>query len=382
MLLMRRDGRGRYVGPALAGVLLALLAAQLAVEPTLGADSLLVAFSVVACVLAGASRQLPFVGAAGVALLTVALDMAGIEVTEAPFAVFLAVLVVAFHAGERLEGTGAVGALILLLAAELLVGMTAGMSPMDEWAAAMVANAALWTVGVVVRRVGGRADRLAGHLAEVERGVEERQRQAIEMERARIARELHDVIAHSVAVMTVQAGAAETALGGELDRAREALEAIQETGRRTVEDLRHLLGVLRESPDVGSDPQPGLHRLDELADEVAAAGLPVRLDVRGPRVPLSPGLDVAAYRIVQEALTNALRHGSSSGADVSVEYTPSALNIVIENDAAEAIVVRPGHGLTGMQERAAVFGGRLEFGATAAGSFRVSALLPLDGARS
>ncbi|HET8776331.1 MAG TPA: histidine kinase [Candidatus Limnocylindria bacterium] len=386
MDLSRAAPRHRHLRMAVAiglfALLLALLVVQIVVEPRLAADPLLLYLSVVACALAGASRPLPLVAAAGMALLTIGLDVTGIEITESPFAVFLAVLIVAFHAGERLNGWRSVAALALLLAAELFVGVAAGIRPMGEWAAAMVANAALWSVGVAVRRARQRADTLADDLDAAERRAGERERQAVELERARIARELHDVIAHSVAVMTVQAGAAETALAGDPARVRDALRAIQETGRRTVDDLRHLLGLLRESPEAADDPQPGLDRLSALADEVTAAGLPVRIDIRGDRVPVSPGLDVAAYRIVQEALTNALRHGDASGADVTVEYAPSSLRLVVENSrAADSPDGRRGFGLVGMRERAAVFGGQLESGVTSTGRYRVTARLPLSGPR-
>src|SRR5262249_38898718 len=156
--------------------------------------------------------------------------------------------------------------------------------------------------------------------------------EAVEVERARIARELHDVIAHSVTLMTVQAGAGELVLEDNPARTREALRAVQDTGRRTVEDLRRLLGLMREGDGTLADPGRSLAGLPFPAGRIPAAGLPVDVTVRGRPAAVSPGLDAAAYRIVQEALTNALRHADAERASVRISYEPSMLRIVVEDD--------------------------------------------------
>ncbi|HMG41517.1 MAG TPA: sensor histidine kinase [Acidimicrobiales bacterium] len=208
-------------------------------------------------------------------------------------------------------------------------------------------------------------------------------RQAAGEEKARIARELHDVIAHSVSVIVVQAGAAGDVFDTHPDQARSALLAIERTGREALVELRRLLGAVfpgeLRSP---SSPQPGLDRLDELAGQVRAAGLDVTVTVDGPPAALPAGIDLSAYRIVQEALTNTLRHARARSAEVTVRYRPDAVEIDVVDDgtAAPAASDGPGYGIIGMHERATVLGGTLDAAPTAHGGFRVHALLPLDPA--
>jgi signal transduction histidine kinase len=229
----------------------------------------------------------------------------------------------------------------------------------------------------VGRAMRGRVDetrRLA------ERGERERQL-AVEEERSRIARELHDVIAHSVSVMTVQAGAAEAMLAVDPAQALEPVRAVQETGRQALVEMKRLVGMLREADEeVGLAPQPRVTELDALAAKVAEAGLPVFVSISGAPRPLPLGLDLSAYRIVQEALTNALKHAGASRADVTLRYGDRELELEICDDGSGAAAAGgTGHGLVGMRERAAVFGGSLEAGARAGGGFRVRALLPFEG---
>ncbi|WP_285783786.1 histidine kinase [Microbispora sp. NBRC 16548] len=210
-------------------------------------------------------------------------------------------------------------------------------------------------------------------------------REAVAEERARIARELHDIVAHSVSVMTMQTGGVRLMLREDQERERQVLASIEETGRGAVDELRRMLGLLR-GPQADSGPQSGLDRLDDLLDQVRAAGLDVTLEVRGDPVPLPAGLDLSAYRIVQEALTNALKHAGPTRATVTVDYRPGELHLEIVDLGPSQGRARArargggqegGHGLIGMRERAALFHGTLTAGPLASGGFGVRAVLPL-----
>jgi signal transduction histidine kinase len=374
-------GRVPAVDLLLAGGLVAGVLVQVALDASYRADGLPVAFSLVGCALAAARRAAPLGAAAAFALLVVAQELAHGEVAANPVALFVATLVVVYSVGAHAEGRRSIAGLACLLGAELLTAVVEGFGPTSDWVSGMVANLALWLVGVSVRRGRGRIRGLERHLVSVERETDRREREAVEVERGRIARELHDVIAHSVALMTVQAGAGETVLDQDPDRARAALRAVQETGQRTVEDLRRLLGLLRTIDSADATPEPSLGGLPALAERITAAGLPVDLEVRGEPAAVSPGLDATAYRIVQEALTNALRHAAAERATVLVAYEPPVLRLVVEDDGTGPTSRSSGgHGLVGMRERAAVFGGELEAGPRAPRGFKVSVRLPLNGA--
>ncbi|MGZ4352878.1 MAG: sensor histidine kinase [Gaiellaceae bacterium] len=217
----------------------------------------------------------------------------------------------------------------------------------------------------------------------LERRRREEARVAVAEERARIARELHDVVAHSVSVMTVQAGAVRRLLGPEQEREREALETVERTGREALAEMRRLLGVLRETEDGAAlEPQPGLDQIDRLLERARTAGLPVELSVEGERRPLAPGVDLNAYRIVQEALTNALKHTSGATAEVRLRYEGDRLELEVANDGTAVLSGDgSGHGLVGMRERVHVCGGRLEAGPRPEGGFLVRATLPVESAR-
>jgi signal transduction histidine kinase len=230
-----------------------------------------------------------------------------------------------------------------------------------------------WLVGSYVRHLRWRASR-----AELER--EERAEAAVASERARIARELHDIIAHNVSVMVVQAEAADEMLDrNRPERARAPVQMIEETGRAALGEMRRMLGVLRDAdarPAV--TPQPGIANLELLLAKVRESGLPVELDVEGEPRPLPPGLDLSAFRIVQEALTNALKHAGPARAHVLVRFAPDALELEVYDDGPGAGgETTGGNGLVGMRERAALFGGELEAGRPKEGGFRVRARLPL-----
>ncbi len=209
-------------------------------------------------------------------------------------------------------------------------------------------------------------------------------KRAVAEERARIARELHDVVAHNVSLMVVQAVAAEDVFDTRPELSREALRAIETSGRAALGELRRLLGTVRpESGDNGNDPQPGLAQLEALAASMRAAGLDVSVRVSGESVQLPAGIDLSAYRIVQEALTNTLRHARASRACVNVRWSPDAVELEVIDDgrgAAGGAFDGSGHGIVGMRERVALLEGTLTLGPGPQGGFRVFAVLPIEGA--
>jgi signal transduction histidine kinase len=232
-------------------------------------------------------------------------------------------------------------------------------------------------VMLLVRRVIGDRERRAA-LAERERDLVARE--AVVEERARIARELHDAIAHNVSMMVVQAGAERRVLKSEEGLTREVLETIEQIGRGALTEMRRLVGMLRADADDPLAPQPGLSDLPTLVARVRAAGLPVDLDVHGERRDLPIGIELSAYRIVQEALTNALKHAGDTSARVRVRYGRDSLELEIEDDGgggSSTPVGGGGHGLVGMRERVALYGGRFDAGARPSGGFAIRVLLPI-----
>jgi len=229
-------------------------------------------------------------------------------------------------------------------------------------------------VMLLIRRVLGERERRL-ELAERERDVAARE--AVVAERARIARELHDAIAHNVSMMVVQAGAERRVLDEEQSSTREVLETVEEIGRGALTEMRRLVGMLRSDEADSLTPQPRLGDLPQLVAQVREAGLPVELSVEGNPRDLPVGLELSAFRIVQEALTNALKHAGDARATVRVRYSPDSLEIEIADDGAgaEAEADGGGHGLVGMRERVALYGGRFEANRRAAGGFTVRALL-------
>jgi signal transduction histidine kinase len=203
-------------------------------------------------------------------------------------------------------------------------------------------------------------------------------RAAVSEERARIARELHDVVAHSVSVMVVQAGAAEDLLDRDPERARIPLASVQETGGQAISELRRMLGLLRdESSTPTLAPQPGTNQLDDLVEQMAAVGLPVELRVEGTPRPLPPGVELAAYRVVQEALTNTLKHAGATRSTVVLRYCDEALDIEVVDDGDSSRSNGAGHGLIGMRERVTIYDGDFEAGRRSEGGFAVRVHLPL-----
>jgi signal transduction histidine kinase len=283
-----------------------------------------------------------------------------------------------FLALSRTEGwrrtAPTIGLVVGLFAVHVtLVGIGQDSFPGGE----LVLGTILWSgVWIAADRTRLRRERMAAleeRAVRAEREAERERRLAAAEERARIARDLHDSAGHAINVILVQAGAARLLQDQDPERAREALETVEEVARETIDEIDRLVGALREGGSADVEPPPGLAAVEGLVERHRAAGLEVSVETRGSRRPLARGADQAAYRILQEALTNAARHGNGSAA-VDIAYDDNALEITVTNPTA-ADVDGEGHGLVGMRERAALLGGTLETG-TSNGHFQLRARLP------
>lgn len=239
-----------------------------------------------------------------------------------------------------------------------------------------------WLAGNAIRLRQERVESVETRARKLERERDDAER-ALHAERTRIARELHDVVAHNVVVMVVQAGAARQLVRSKPDRATEALLAVEESGREALGELRHVLGLLTSDGETPLSPQLGLASLSALVDRIRNAGLPVTLRVDGEPRHLPPGIDIASYRIIQEALTNALKHSGGAPTEVIVTYDDNALRLeIIDNGAAVKTDLGgpangSGQGLVSMRERAALYGGSLDAGPRPGGGYAVKARLPI-----
>ena len=311
------------------------------------------------------------------------------------WACWLALYSAAVHPRRTRFWTVALGALAAALVVEIareffvnadLEGLPLTQSTLFLYNVAVVIGMPL-LLGLAVRALRERERRLTAQAAELRRQREENARRAVLDERVRIARELHDVVAHHVSVMGIQAGAARRVMSRRPEQAQEILSAIEASSRQAVNELHRLLGFLRraDQPDELS-PGPDLTRLDELVAHAAEGGLSVELVVDGERRSLPDTLELSAYRVIQEALTNALKHSGGTSATVRLGYQPAALEIDVVDDgedgAAQQYKETGGLGLIGMRERVGLHGGSLRAGPRKQGGFGVHASFPLNGQRS
>ena len=326
-------------------------------------------------------RRLPFA-----APMTMWLMAAGVSFADGRLVVF----------GFTVQATGMVASLLLghlrdaaqrRVGLAVVVGCTAIVVYNDPTHAAgdlifaPVLFAIAWLAGYALHERAGRAEAAEARATQAEREREAAARIAVAEERARIAREIHDVVAHAVSVMVLHVGAVRHRLPESLAEDAEALKGVEQTGRTALAEMRRALGVLRQGDgEVELAPQPGLGRLPSLVEEVRRAGLPVHLQVDGDPVPLPHGIDLSAYRIVQEGLTNALKHAGAGRADVVVRFSDDQLQIDVHDDGRGAVRGDGlGHGLVGVRERVKLYGGEMQAGAVAGGGFRLSTRLPLEG---
>lgn len=290
--------------------------------------------------------------------------------------------------------TAAVGAIWVY------AGWRIGQATPAVFAQAIVFPAVGCRVGIAAQISARRADRLAELAEQLRREQQHRMRRAVAEEQRRIARELHDMVAHHMSVINVQSGLASYVFDSEPETARAALRTITETSKEGLGELRRMLTLLRGGPDGGADepsgalaetvaggapyaPMPGLSGLGEMAERVRAAGVPVELRTEGTPRPLAPGVELCAYRVVQEALTNVIKHARPARATVVVAYRPRELTVTVTDDGRRGERPLPanvppssGHGLIGMSERARLYGGTVDIGPRPGGGFRVCLTLP------
>jgi signal transduction histidine kinase len=240
-----------------------------------------------------------------------------------------------------------------------------------------------WLGGFAVRQRAAEAEAARERATHAEREREAAARIAVAEERIRIARELHDIVAHAVSVMVLQVGAVRHNLPATQTADKEALHSVEQTGRGALTEMRRLLGAMRQDGQrLALTPQPGLDNLEALVDDVVRAGLPVEVHVEGDRGPLPRAVDLSAYRIVQEALTNVLKHAHASSADLTICYGPDALEIAVRDDGRGATSVDGvGHGLVGIRERVKLFGGEMSAENADGGGFLLRTRLPLQDQR-
>jgi signal transduction histidine kinase len=317
--------------------------------------------------------------------LVVASGLAFAALDLPPDILGVAILVVVYSVAAYGRRWVSLAGLAAVEAGLVAIQRTPGRTGAVTWLVNLGVVAAAWLLGHFAHNYRAYAARLEERTAELERAREELARRAVVEERLRLARELHDVVAHAMSVIAVQSGVGAHIATTQPKEARRSLAAIEATSRAALEELRRLLGVLRQENEPKGDlaPVPGLANLDGLLAEAAKAGLAVRLQVNGTRPPLPAGVDLSAYRIVQEALTNVVKHAGSARAQVVVGYGDQEVRVEIIDDGRGAVTsvsdgrVGSGHGLIGMRERVQAFGGDLQTGPRPGGGFRVAARLPL-----
>lgn len=322
-------------------------------------------------------RRWPLVAAAAVIGSDVAINPNG------QFSTLLALVLVSFTVGSELDPPRSWLGLAIVAVPFLALLYLEDLEPSDI-AAALIFIGGPFAVGVGVRtRAAGLAEAVE-RAARLEREQVEQAAAAVAEERARIARELHDIVSHSLSVVTIQTQAVRLRLRPDQEQDERDLAAVETTARQALAEMRRLFGVLRSQGDaVSLAPQPGLAELDALLTQVRTAGLEVELRRVGEPADLPPGVDLAAYRIVQEGLTNTLRHAQARRAWVTLRFSDTVLDVAVEDDGSgrRAMSDAGGHGLVGVRERVQLYGGQVETGARAGGGFRLAARLPVREAR-
>jgi signal transduction histidine kinase len=327
-----------------------------------------------------ARRRFPFAALAAYWLLAAAISFVDWQLI--PFmTVFIVIgMAVAFLLGNLPDPLRAgVGLAVVVAGTAIIVYKIPGHST-STLVFLPVQFAISWLAGLVLRERAEQAEAAEMRATLAERERDAAARIAVAEERTRIARELHDIVAHAVSVMVLQVGAVRHQLPETLDEGRDALGRVEQAGRTALAEMRRLLGAMRQDGDgVELGPQPGLDGLDSLLEDVGHAGLPVRLHVEGDAFTLPRAIDLSVYRIVQEGLTNALKHARASHADVTLRYRPDELEVEVADDGAGAATSNGGgHGLVGIGERVKIYGGEMSAGTGPAGGFVLSARLPLD----
>lgn len=327
------------------------------------------------------SRRFPFAGPAAYWVLAAALTF--VDGLLVPFVGSLVVvgMATAFLLGHLRSGVRSGIGLMLVVASILtVVRNIPGSQSVSLFVFIPLRFAASWVAGYALRERSEQAAAAELRAVYAERAREASARVAVAEERARIARELHDIVAHAVSVMVLQVGAVRRNLPSTLDDDKEALGRVERAGRTALAEMRRLLGAMRRTGDeIELEPQPGIDGLDSLVDDIGRAGLPVQLHIDGAAVTVPRAIDLSAYRIVQEGLTNSLKHARATHADVTVRYLPGELEIeVVDDGVGTTSSDGLGHGLVGIRERVRIYGGEMRTRVAPGGGFLLSARLPFD----
>jgi signal transduction histidine kinase len=387
---LRRVGarQGDYV---LAAAAVALLAIELSVENVHGPWAVNWGFGLVMTGALAWRRRAPVAVVAVQLAAGIAQGLAGGDLISQPFAPFFSVIIGFYSVGAHAADPWSTRALAFGIPGSIGVSLASGQTSVGDIVfPAVIVVGAPWLAGRAVRAWAMRAHELAEVNERLRAEQEQRALLAVADERGRIARELHDVVAHSISVMVVQSEGAKRMMDQEPDRARMALEQIETTGRAALTEMRRLLGVLRRDDESAAlAPQPGIDALDMLIDRAHDAGLDVDVAVEGERRMLPAGVDLSVYRIVQEALTNVLKHAGPAHADVLLRYGSDDVQVeVVDSGPVNGFVPpavdpdNPSHGILGMRERVRIYGGEVVAGPVSGRSsgFRVWARIPLGAA--
>jgi signal transduction histidine kinase len=366
-------------------VLIVIAAVESALEVALRHDTQREWFAVPAIALIMlpllARRRFRFAAPASVWLLAAAVSFVDGRLVPSTAAASIAGIAAAFLLGNLRDAVQArLGLAIVLSGAAIVVYNDPSHDP-GQLIFTPLLFAIGWLAGFAMRERAEQAEAAEVRAAHAEREREAAARVAVAEERARIARELHDIVAHAVSVMVLQVGAVRHKLAATHSEDGEALEAVEQTGRTALAEMRRLLGAMRrDGDDLALAPQPGLGNLGVLVEQVGRAGLPVRLHVDGEPYSLPHALDVSAYRIVQEGLTNALKHAHASQADVTIRYGSDELYVEVRDNGSGATPGDGhGHGLVGIRERVKIYGGQMTADTASEGGFVLTTRLPLRG---
>jgi signal transduction histidine kinase len=324
-------------------------------------------------------RRFPFAAPAAVWVAAAAVSFVDGRLIVFSVSASIAGVVAAFLLGNLEDAMQARVGLVVMLGGAATIVYNDPNHSAGDWIFTPLLFAIAWLAGYALRERATQAEAAELRALHAERERDAAARIAVAEERARIARELHDIVAHAVSVMVLQVGAVRHKLPDELEEDEEALRGVERTGRSALAEMRRLLGAMRQNgDDLELTPQPGLDGLDALLEEVGRAGLPVRLHLDGDRVPVSRAIDLSAYRIIQEGLTNALKHAHAQHAEVTLRYEPGELLIEVRDDGRGAGSTDGlGHGLVGIRERVKIYGGEMTTGTAAGGGFALVTRLPL-----
>ena len=330
-----------------------------------------------------ARRRFPFAAPAALWGLAAVLSFVDGRLVVVTTTASIAGLVAAFLLGNLPDRTQARAGLVVVLAGAVILMYNNPSHTIGELVFIPVMFLGGWLTGFAVRQRAAQAEEAEERAARAERERATAARIAVAEERGRIARELHDIVAHAMSVMVLQVGAVRHRLPQSLTEDKDALRDVEKAGRAALAEMRRLLGAMHDGGDVELAPQPGLDNLDALAERVSRAGLPVHLQVEGDVVQLPRAVELSAYRIVQEGLTNSLKHAKASRADVTVRYGAEDLELEVRDDGVGTSSSDGlGHGLVGIQERVKIYGGEMLVGAGSKGGFVLTARLPLEGQRA